>query len=562
MSPGQRQLIVRLIKRYAYDSGTESMICRVAETPGMLDACRNLFDINTNMEPGLSGWCSNQCAKNKVNKAEFLQAVRQVLTIFNTSETVDGDYAVLGLVAGASHEEIKAAYRQLSLRHHPDRASHNGVYDPGRFVEINRAYHALTQSKTPRNVSAQINDQPSWDRTRKKRLSISVKKRVFMWTAAAVALLVVVIIFSSFSVRNQAMMAGLSEDRGAFIPPEKKVQQKPGEMSPHILEPDKKEATPLAEEKSVKDRPAISVDEKNDTEILEEKKIPHGAQLAAKEQKLSDLKARFEELDMIQPATGKTDGQKGGDQVLAQLSLPPTDERIDPGNTRPSSDVLADVDTPDEEGVEEVRQDEAEKLPDQQQRVDVQSSFAKNVADIQITASQPGPQPKMLPVVLGSNEIAVQEPPQKEDSLKTDRVATGTVMGVNIEQEREIEEPQVRLQQHIETFLTRYQQAYEKRNIINFMKFFASDAVENDQKVTEKLSVYREMFETTEKISLDITLLKWQEKEEAIHVDGNFFVYLNYKRGKSLSGNGPISFTLTKNDKNLLIKEIRYRFDD
>lgn len=48
------------------------------------------------------------------------------------------DYRTLGLHPGASADEIKRAYRQLALRHHPDR---NG--DPAAFVTLHQAYQRL-----------------------------------------------------------------------------------------------------------------------------------------------------------------------------------------------------------------------------------------------------------------------------------------------------------------------------------------------------------------------------------------------------------------------------------
>lgn len=47
-------------------------------------------------------------------------------------------HAVLGLSSDASHEEIKAAYRRMAMKHHPDRG---GSQD--KFQEIKVAYEQL-----------------------------------------------------------------------------------------------------------------------------------------------------------------------------------------------------------------------------------------------------------------------------------------------------------------------------------------------------------------------------------------------------------------------------------
>jgi DnaJ-class molecular chaperone len=53
-------------------------------------------------------------------------------------------YAVLGLEPGATAEEIKRAYRQLAMKHHPDRGG-----DVKRFQDINHAYQALQHPSEP-----------------------------------------------------------------------------------------------------------------------------------------------------------------------------------------------------------------------------------------------------------------------------------------------------------------------------------------------------------------------------------------------------------------------------
>lgn len=53
-------------------------------------------------------------------------------------------YAILGVPATASAEDIKKAYRKLALEHHPDRA---GKESEARFKEINEAYQILSDPK-------------------------------------------------------------------------------------------------------------------------------------------------------------------------------------------------------------------------------------------------------------------------------------------------------------------------------------------------------------------------------------------------------------------------------
>jgi molecular chaperone DnaJ len=63
-------------------------------------------------------------------------------------------YVVLGLKPGASEDEIKAAYRELVKKYHPDRYQDNPLNDLAeeKMREINEAYETLTAgAKGPRN---------------------------------------------------------------------------------------------------------------------------------------------------------------------------------------------------------------------------------------------------------------------------------------------------------------------------------------------------------------------------------------------------------------------------
>ena len=58
-----------------------------------------------------------------------------------------GPYEVLGLDRSATSEEIRAAYRRLASRYHPDKVSHLGeefrILAEQKFKEIQRAYQEL-----------------------------------------------------------------------------------------------------------------------------------------------------------------------------------------------------------------------------------------------------------------------------------------------------------------------------------------------------------------------------------------------------------------------------------
>lgn len=61
-----------------------------------------------------------------------------------TQDTAEQHYATLGLTKGADMEEIKKAYRKLSMQYHPDKVSHLGsefrAVAEEKMKELNQAY--------------------------------------------------------------------------------------------------------------------------------------------------------------------------------------------------------------------------------------------------------------------------------------------------------------------------------------------------------------------------------------------------------------------------------------
>ena len=66
-------------------------------------------------------------------------------------KNMDDPYKVLGLDRNASDEEIKAAYRELVKKYHPDKYQDNPLADLAqeKLMEVNEAYELLMRKGTP-----------------------------------------------------------------------------------------------------------------------------------------------------------------------------------------------------------------------------------------------------------------------------------------------------------------------------------------------------------------------------------------------------------------------------
>lgn len=59
-------------------------------------------------------------------------------------------FAILEIPQDATDKDIKSAYRRLSLKYHPDK-NPNDTLAMGRFMQITKAYEALTDSRAKEN---------------------------------------------------------------------------------------------------------------------------------------------------------------------------------------------------------------------------------------------------------------------------------------------------------------------------------------------------------------------------------------------------------------------------
>jgi len=111
-------------------------------------------------------------------------------------------YVVLGVARTASAEEIRAAYRDLVARYHPDRHQGNPLEDlaAARLAEINRAYEILSD---PERRAAHDRGQSVWPRPADSPFATPVGRKRSRWMLAVgiLLLLPLLIRFGTFVVR-------------------------------------------------------------------------------------------------------------------------------------------------------------------------------------------------------------------------------------------------------------------------------------------------------------------------------------------------------------------------
>ena len=119
------------------------VLARVAEADGRLGAAEIAFIERVAAELGLNPFVSAFGGSFGARRSQHPWQPRP-------ANVIDDALAVLGLSAKATPSEIKAAWRRLSLEHHPDRVAHLGAEFTAlaeeRMRKINQAYTALKEA--------------------------------------------------------------------------------------------------------------------------------------------------------------------------------------------------------------------------------------------------------------------------------------------------------------------------------------------------------------------------------------------------------------------------------
>ncbi len=85
-------------------------------------------------------------------------------------------YRLLGLRTGASYEDIKASYRRLARRYHPDANPTNPEQAQERFIQLTEAYKALSNLVPPAEP-APVKEPPKANSAYRRRPEVSPSAR-------------------------------------------------------------------------------------------------------------------------------------------------------------------------------------------------------------------------------------------------------------------------------------------------------------------------------------------------------------------------------------------------
>lgn len=215
--------ISRLLKQLSRNSSTENTIAFVADNSGMLQSCKRILVLCREGRAELLEWLQKECVEHGVRYPSFLQEVGHVIEIFRSDDEKDDSYETLGLSPSASLAEVKRAYRKLTVQYHPDTAGTADKNTTERFIEINKAYHSINNTKNQEAADAPpVSTDHSWHYGKTERVAGRINKKAIFWSLALIltAVLVSAVIARIYS--QKVMIATLLKTSSAFVPPAKK----------------------------------------------------------------------------------------------------------------------------------------------------------------------------------------------------------------------------------------------------------------------------------------------------------------------------------------------------
>jgi hypothetical protein len=557
MNSQQRQQIRGLIKHYS-GSGTESFIAYVAETNGMLAACQALLQSLEEADPISSEWLLRECSEKNVVFHAFLQEVQQTVTLFRPNHQNEDHHATLGVAANAGPEEIKHAYRILSRRYHPDTASPPYRDNPETFIAINKAYQALTKNDDTGAFDEYINQGKQWRSKKVRSVSPEQRKKVVVWTLGLLLVLAVVSTFASMNYKKRAMLAGLQQSRGAFIPPTRNMPTDSGERvkkggnqpfdrplksSQTITETSQAVVVQTQTEPELvpaTDRVAERPQSRNEQVITKNTLAavsPDGVRKAKESKQVPSTEPRGA-AGLSTEVDGRSSGQQPGIIAVAKKN---GNASIPAGSREKAPSVAA------------VAATGATGHPNR--LVDAPTPRQENHAD-------PSPAEILNTIIPAATSHSSAGKTGQEIELANATVARVVSPPDTSFHADEQGHNETHLQTRVDRFFADYINAYEQRNPILFARFFAAEAEENGKPFTTMLPTYLDLFATTRRISFQVEGRKLQPGDNGlVAIDGQFKVYLEYSDGRKLSGSGPIQFRLTANGNELLVKEMKYVFN-
>jgi DnaJ-domain-containing protein 1 len=498
--------VTRLIKKISSHPSTEELILFIADDDELVKAC---LEIQKLLETGarkeldqLAALCRNHHISLDIVGRE----IRQLLAIF-APDSINDEYTVLGLEAGADPEQVKQAFRRLSIRYHPDSS---GGDTSEKFIKICQAYKTIISQAGHDNSTSNHQNSATWHYKKKRGPSQQQKRKNIILFSTIAAILFVISVVAPFIYKKKVMLTHLNKSTPLIVGSADKTvaakhEQQIGKTLPQI-----QQTEPVVTETDfhpMEPEPVVAV-----TDNFNRQSVPES----------QNLDTRTSEPHPV--------AERPGNHMEAQISSPPQ-LAIVPQLPVPPVQKLTT----------------AHLVPDRQQParkpVVTAPAFHKKAAK----AITPEPRKdRQHPEIRVHKAVS---PPHRSSARKPVAVSKR-------------QQPETINSRSLNTFIHNYATTYENKNFQQFAAFFTSDALENGHSFSSQHDKYIKLFQSVDDINLNIGILSSAIKNKNITITGRFKIGITYPKKQPFQRTGQIFFLLTESHNQYKVKELRYTFDN
>jgi hypothetical protein len=509
-----------LVRLIAAEKNLHVLVARVASDARLLNEARRTYeDRRSHIDPR-GQELSDLCRSHRISLESFEHHLTFLARILNLTEHEEDYYQILDLERGASSEEIKSAFRRLSLASHPDTNPGDPLASQ-RFQGIHHAYEILSN----RDLRQQYDQSLSAPRWREDIPEAELRPIVPSWrkwrrilpAGALIGLLLALIFMVDYdSLLIHRYYHAKQVDQSTLAP----GVSTNGEARTASAESSDKNTPPVP---PIPETDAMS---KNALEVMDKsvEAPPSGSHV-------SDVKHNASQVVLSKSASEVTTSQpqkKANDGIRAANEPPP---QLEPRLSSPAR-------SPDEK---------AKPAPSSPQTApnSLQQLASKVLAD----APRASPPPASFRPHDRSESPAAAGRSLRESAPENRGHEQKSTVGND-------------LTNHIQHFVNRYAQAFEKKNASAFLSLFEPDAQENGEPLTKFLPVYIKNFDRAQWISYRIQVVKWKALGEGVDVEGKFRLSVRLKDDSKSDSAGNIRLKLIKWADDYRVRRLDYSFTD
>ena len=548
----------RLAHLIAAEENPHELIARVAADFELLGLVRNLNTAGKGATPRSEEELVQACQANHIPINYFWDRLNLISRILNLAPAQDDYYEVLEVSRDATREEIKHAFRRLSLAHHPD-VNRQDPHAAGHFQRIHQAYEMLSDTRLKEHYDRSF-AKPEWvepnpsehdfSKARRKR------KRVMI---LPFALLISVFLALIFLVDYQSWLTERYY-RGHAQPASEKnsLAKRPDQIDQNSAAAEVRAlaVTPLAcldrqggdcvyfisASTEAKDgglltnpTPRYQIASLSPMDLKEGKQ--EGAELtsASKTPKTSSpnhalSQSRNHAISLSPHLALSGNEPKPKDKNTADKKPAPAEAKVRLAKTEVNSKASiansASLKT-------KKKQDPPRRTQEETSKLTAANTKAKSLSPhLAISPSRHLPETQQLPKRLSP------APGFKSEA-----------------------KPKVQLADKVQNFLSRYRQAYEHKNLSLFLSLFEPNAEENGELVSSLKDTYHQTFQDSDWIKIEFNSSRWAETAKGADVSSQFRLVLKPKGGRPVTSTGKMRIDLINHNDTFRVRTLDYSFN-